>query len=322
MVLLLSASKPLNAVAFPQKAVLSLDTSSIRIGDQIQLKLKVTLPQNAKVFWPFIPDTLSPVVEVINKSKIDSAGTSRRDYVNYTQSICITSFDTGYHLIPPFLVSYSFKGDTVQHQIQSDGVFLRVNSVKVDTTLAIRDIKAPLKAPITLAELTPYIAAAAMLALIIGFVWYYFWRKKMNKPIFPILTKQAGLPWEDALSSLEALQQKRLWQSGKLKEFYTELTEIIRIYLSKQHGIEAMEMITSEILEAYSKAGLNNECKSKLAEVLNRADWVKFAKGIPEHSENDNCILLTREIIEHTIPVSNVVENITSENSEIENKQE
>lgn len=144
----------------------------------------------------------------------------------------------------------------------------------------------------------------------------------MNKPIFPILTKQAGLPWEDALSSLEALQQKRLWQSGKLKEFYTELTEIIRIYLSKQHGIEAMEMITSEILEAYSKAGLNNECKSKLAEVLNRADWVKFAKGIPEHSENDNCILLTREIIEHTIPVSNVVENITSENSEIENKQE
>lgn len=313
LVLLLIIGMTESAFAFPQKVKLSLDTTAIRIGDQVQLKLQVTLPVSSIVHWPIINDTLTSSVEVSKKSKVDSTLTTRNDFVNYLQLITITSFDTGYHLIPPFSISYVFKGDTTQHQLQTEGVFLKVYTIEVDTTKAIRDIKAPLGAPVTIQEFLPYIAGIAIVGLIVGLVWYYFWRRKMKKPIFPMLVKQQGPPWQDALMSLTALHEKRLWQNGKLKEYYTELTDIIRLYLFKQHNIEALEMITSEILDAYSKSALHPESKKILSEILSRADLVKFAKGIPLPADNEYSLAQTREVINNTKPQSTENEKNQSE---------
>jgi hypothetical protein len=130
----------------------------------------------------------------------------------------------------------------------------------------------------------------------------------MNKPLFPINIQTQGPPWQNALQSLNLLDSKKLWQQGKIKEYYTELTDIIRHYLHQQHAIEAMEMITSEILEAYDKAGLHADARVLLSELLMQADFAKFAKALPEKNENEQSIIIARQFIEVTKPVPNLPE--------------
>lgn len=300
--LLLVVSAFNNAKAFPQKAVLSLDTSSIRIGERVSLRLNATLPKSASIYWPAIADTLTSAVEVASKSKIDTNATSRNEFTNYSQTIQITSFDTGFHYIPPFIIHYSDAGDTSRHELLSEGVYLKVRTVEVDTTKAIRDIRGPIQAPLTFAELTPYLAGLAVIVLIIGLIWYYLWRKRINKPLFPVITRTLGPPWQIALQSLDSLEDKKLWQNGKIKEYYSELTDIIRHYLHQQHGIEAMEMITAEILFAYDSAELQADARSTLTYILEQADFVKFAKAIPLRNENELSMTYARQFIDMTKP--------------------
>jgi len=301
LVLVVSALTSFKADA--QKAVLSLDTSSIRIGERVLLRLNATLPKSAAIYWPAIGDTITAAVEVASKSKIDTNATSRQEFVNYSQTILITSFDTGFHYIPPFTVHYSYAGDASRHELLSEGVYLKVRTVEVDTTRAIRDIRGPIQAPLSFAELAPYLAGVAIIGLIIGLIWYYLWRKRMNKPLFPVITRTQGPPWQTALQSLDALEDKKLWQNGKIKEYYSELTDIIRHYLHQQHGIEAMEMITAEILAAYDSAGLQADARSILSNILMQADYVKFAKAIPLRNENELSMSYSKQFIDTTKPV-------------------
>jgi hypothetical protein len=313
LVLLFTAYVSLSSLA--QKAVLSLDTSSIRIGERVQLRLNATLPKSASIYWPFISDTLTDKVEVASKSKLDTNSTSRQDFVTYSQNITITSFDTGFHYIPPFTIQYSYAGDTSRKELLSDGVYLKVRTVEVDTTRAIRDIRGPIQAPITFAELIPYLGGVAVLSLIIGLIWYYFWRKRMNKPLFPVISRTQYPPWQLALKSLDSLESQKLWQNGKIKEYYSELTEILRHYLFQQHGIEAMEMITSEILSAYDLSGLQPDSRTLLSQILMQADYAKFAKAIPQRSENELSMIYARQFIDSTKPIPVTPEVKSSENS-------
>ncbi len=297
---------------YPQKAVLSLDTSSIRIGERVQLRLNATLPKTASIYWPAISDTITAAVEVASKSKVDTNATSRKDFINYNQTISITSFDTGFHYIPPFTIRYSYSGDTTRRELLSEGVYLKVRTVEVDTTRAIRDIRGPLQAPLSFAEMAPYLAAIAVIGLIIGLIWYYLWRKRMNKPLFPVITRTQGPPWQIALQSLDGLEDKKLWQNGKIKEYYSELTDIIRHYLHQQFGIEAMEMITSEILEAYDLANLKSDSRLILTNILEQADYAKFAKAIPQRSENELSMTYSRQFIKETKPIPVETESKTT----------
>jgi len=301
-----------------QKAVLSLDTSSIRIGERVLLKLHATLPKTASIYWPAIADTLTSSVEVASKSKIDTNATSRKEFVNYSQTILITSFDTGFHYIPPFTIHYSYAGDASRHELLSDGVYLKVRTVEVDTTKAIRDIRGPIQAPLSFAELAPYLAGVAVIVLIIGLIWYYLWRKRINKPLFPVITRIQGPPWQIALQSLDSLENKKLWQNGKIKEYYSELTDIVRHYLHQQHGIEAMEMITAEILAAYDSAGLQTDARSILNNILEQADYVKFAKAIPLRNENELSMTYSRQFIDSTKPIPVVSDTKIADNNTLQ----
>ena len=125
----------------------------------------------------------------------------------------------------------------------------------------------------------------------------------MNKPLFPLMTRTLGPPWEIALQNLDTLEKQRLWQAGKIKEYYSELTDILRHYLQQQHAVEAMEMITDEILSAYDSTGLDAESRPKLFYILTQADYAKFAKAVPQKAENELSMTYARQFIEATKPI-------------------
>jgi hypothetical protein len=286
-----------------QKAVASLDTTSIRLGEQVQLKLDVTLPKAAKVIWPVFTDTIFSPVEIIKSGRVDTIETSRNNYLQYKQYLTITSFDSGYKTIPPITFEYQIPGDTSKQKVITDSLLLLVRTVEVDTTRMIKDIKAPMSAPLTLEELWPIFAGIAIIGLIAGFIWYYLWRKKMRKPLFPVIRKPQLPPWQTALESLNALETKKLWQNGRIKEFYTELTDVLRLYLENQHSIPAMEMISSDIIESLEKIDSLKNSKDRIWQILQLADLVKFAKENPLPSENDMSLANARNFVMETKPI-------------------
>ena len=101
----------------------------------------------------------------------------------------------------------------------------------------------------------------------------------------------------------EKLREKKLWQSGKIKEYYTEVTDILRRYMEARFGILAMESTTDEILESLTDGGHAAAPQLNiLRPVLTMADLVKFAKAQPVPAENEETLASASRFVSETIP--------------------
>ncbi|MEI7500774.1 MAG: DUF4381 family protein [Bacteroidota bacterium] len=280
-------------VAFSQDVTVSakLDTNAMLIGDHVGLTLKYTGPAKSQVLWPFLPDTILGNITVIGRGKIDTIYTADKKSVTFSQQLNFTCYDSGFYTIPQIPFKYRLLPDTTSRVSASTMMLLAVHTVKVDTTLAIKPIVGPLKIPITFREMVPWILAAlAAILLIIAAIWYFKKRKK-KEPIFVLKPKVMLLAHELALQELEKLRVKKLWQSGKTKEYYSELTEIIRKYIENRFQVPALEQTSTEIVESLSNtAGCPPTSVSSLGSLLILADMVKFAKTRPVASENEKSL--------------------------------
>ena len=292
----------LSVQAKAQKAVASLDTTSIRIGEQVQLKLDVTLPRSAKVQWPVLTDSTFSPIEIIAFSKVDTIETTRNAYLQYRQILSITSFDSGFKTIPSIPIEYQLPGDSTRLRAFTDSLVLQVRTIEVDTTKAIRDIKAPMQAPMTLSELWPFFGGLAIIGIIVALIWYYLWRRKLNKPLFPVIRKAQLPPWQIAFDTLNDIESKKLWQNGRVKDYYTEITDALRQYLENQFNIPAMEMISSDIMDSLKGNILFESSNEKLWQVLELADLVKFAMEMPLPHEHELSLANARNFVLNTKP--------------------
>ncbi len=126
------------------------------------------------------------------------------------------------------------------------------------------------------------------------------------KPLLP--------PHVEAIRRLEALRNQKLPQNGKHKQYYSGITDILRAYLDRRFGIGAMEMTSSEILEAVETSRAAGEIDDKrygdLEELLQTADLVKFAKWVPDEAEEDKAYYDAYYFVEET---KSVVEGMAEE---------
>lgn len=285
------------AQEYQAKAV--LDSNRILIGDQIHVDFTVTAPQNATFIVPTVTQ------EVLGASGIDLVSGSATDttingqMVSYHQQWTITAFDSGAYVFPSIPV---LSADS-QLLAQSQPLPFFVNTVAVDTTAAIRDIKGIAKVPLTFKEILPYLlitlAAAAVIALL---VWFILKHERKNKPQQKVVKKSKPKEKPDitALKELEKLKLKKLWQSGQVKQYYSELTDIIRTYIDGRYDINAMEMITADILKELDDAGLPHKLHQELEQTLTTADLVKFAKMEPLPDDHDRCFKQAVNFVQET----------------------
>ena len=265
-----------------------LDTNAMLIGDQVNLELSFSFPAQTVVRWPLIPDTILQSIQVINRTKIDTSFSADKKTVTLNQKLLITTFDSGFYTIPPIHFYYQQPPDTTIKFAQTETLLLSVHTVAVDTTKVIKPIKGPLKVPLTFREMLPWLILALLGILIVIAVIYYLRKRKKAEPVFQIRLKPQLLPHEIALSELEKLRVRKLWQEGRVKEYHSELTDILRRYFEKRFSIMAMEMTSNEILDIMENQNLmNQETNARLSYILTMADLVKFAKMKPLPTEND-----------------------------------
>jgi len=216
----------------------------------------------------------------------------------------ITSFDSGYYAIPPFRFNYKQPGDQLVHFTETEAILLEVSTLPVNMEQEIKDIKKPIEAPYTFREALPWIIGF-ILAIVFGYLIYYFLKKrKKAEPVFKAAPKPKLPPHRIALDALDDLRYKKLWQSGQIKEYHTELTDIIRDYMLGKFNIHAMEFTSEEILAAINGTSTNDEAKDKLRQTLQLADQVKFAKYQPLPLEHDSSLNNAIDFVKETIHVT------------------
>lgn len=292
----------------------AIDSAAIEQGDRTVIHLQlikdrtsrgdVMLPQENKEFHG---------VEVVETTSDTGVVDDRRMQINY--NILIQAFDPGLVTIPPF--AFADGADTTF----SDILTLKVLPVDLDTLTTINPMEGVVTVKSRWYDVIPdwwYWVVIAIAVLALGAGIYMLYRKN-GKTLLP--AKKQLPPYEVAISRLNDLKQRRLAENGHEKEYYTELTDILRQYLEKRFGIFAMEMTSSQILDALRHHDETRMSSALMKQVLEIADFVKFAKVRPLPDDNVKSFNSAMQFVEDTKPAPEPeAQPAASDNTKTKNK--
>ena len=268
---------------------ISIEKDTILIGEQIEISISCNL--NKLTYWPDIEDITSEEIEIINLSQIDTSN------LNVTQKALITVWNSDKYIIPAF----TFSENNV-----SDLITLYVQDIEIkDTDTILKDIKGPLDDTFkkTIKNTKNQIIKWIIFAIIFTIMTYILYMVFLKRRL--VRKSEIHIPAEViAFNRLSKLEQKKLWETGEINEYHTELSEIIRRYLEGRFKFIALELTTDEILTEL-KSAINNDVFKKLQKILERADLAKFAKNQPTDLQNLESMSLAKEIISSTKKTEN-----------------
>lgn len=275
--------------------IMKLDPDSIRVGEMAKLTWELRIPSSATLTSsPEFSDSTGNI-QFLSKGNMKKSKQGREWL--YQREFTLSAYDSGLFSLPPLKAVWVDGNDTFN--TLSDSLFLYATTVEVDTTTAARDIKdiMTVETPSDFSWLY-YTAAGIILGVIVFFIIRHFRRKKTPEQVAIIQVD----PWEDALSKLKKMQEQRRWLAATPKEYFTEITDVIRQYLIAGHNIPAAEMISAEIMVSVNQAAFSNELQLSLKQVLLMADMAKFAKFKPQPGEEENALSMAILFIHDSKP--------------------
>ncbi len=289
----------------------SVDSTRYQIGEWIDLRVSVDADDGVASISPMIGDTLG-AFEILRTVAPSGSRTEKPAIWTFR----LIAFEPGERVvIPPLEFQYTMENDPgVPRSAFTAPLPLIITGMEIDPAGDIKDIREPLTPPWMFEDSVPYlILLAALAALAAG---YYFFRRRKR----PEIKLEAGPPvpaHQVALSALRELEEKRLWQQGKTKEYYSEVTEIVRRFFEGRFGIEALELTSGEILQQLKSL---REAESHWKEInafFLTADLVKFATYRPTPEENESELRWAYEIVRALIPKPTVHESETLEATDV-----
>ena len=264
----------------------TLDSTTLFIGDQTDLHLRAIGEVGEQVAMPVLDKELIPGVEIVDRTIVDTL--SLKDgRVQYDQYLTLTSFEDSLFYIAP--LPFVSGDDTVW----SDGLTLNVvQPFEMDTTdMAITDIKGVYKAPIWWWGIFRWVLLAVLLAGV-GVAGYYLitylQRRKREEAGNEVVTEPLRPAEEVALEKLDAIKEKKIWQQGQVKEYYTQLTDVVREYIARRFEVSSVEQTSDETLrDIRPLLSERKDLYDQLRKMLTLADLVKFAKWSTTPDENE-----------------------------------
>ena len=276
-----------------------VNDTKVQVGKPFTLDLSLKVPYGWFVEWnDFAIDTLSEQLDIIKRSEVERTADPDSNVI-VKQQLTLMTFDTGQIQVPPVALTYAKSFDDPDRlKAYTDPINLYSTTMSVDTTMAYKPIVEPIAAPVQMKEVFPWILAVLLLALVVFGIWY--WRKHRKTKVDAdgnIVRGHVIPPYDKAVGDLEQLRQQKLWQSGKVKEYFSSLTDIAREYIEGQFGVNAVEMTTDDILEEVKQLHFSQETYNKLKETMEVADLVKFAKYSAANLESENAMNSMTEFV-------------------------
>ena len=275
-----------------------IDSLELLIGEQTRVHLEVSMDADSKFSLPAlrVRDTIVAGVEVLEVSQPDTQRINSGKRWLVKQDYLVTSFDSALYYLPPMEVRV---GD---RSYFSRALALKVYSVPVDTLhpevfFPNKDI---LRVPLNWGDIAPLVWSLVMLLLLGAAAVFLFIRLRDNKPIIKIIKVQPKRPPHVvAMENIEKIKADKKVQLSNPKQYYTDLTEVLRCYIRERFGFNAMEMTSSEIIEMLLRDN-DRESLADLRRLFETADLVKFAKYAPLMNVNDMNLVNAIEFINGT----------------------
>jgi hypothetical protein len=255
----------------------SIDSTKIKIGEQITYKIEVEADTTDLVVFPE-GQTFTPL-EMIESYKPDT--TRNQATYNLVKKYGLTQFDSGHYTIPRQKIIIGSK------EYFTDSLRVEVNNVLVDSTKqGLYDIKPFIKVDKSRSDWwKTALIIIAILAVVVFLMYWFIWRKK---PLTEAEEIALLPPYERAKMALQKLDESDYLQQAELKGYYSELTFIIRRYLDEQVYDRALESTTDELINRLNLLKDGNQIElskndiRNIETILKRADLVKFAKVTPD----------------------------------------
>lgn len=272
-----------------------VDTTYIRIGEQVQWKISVEVDSTDQVIFPE-GQTFSPL-ETVEAYATDT--TRKKDRLTLQKIYALTQFDSGSYKLPTQRIEINGTG------YFTDSLQINVETIPVDTLAQkMYDIKPLIAVDKTNADWWKYLLGGLLILAILGGLFYWFVLHK--KPLTEEEKVALLPPYDRALLELKRLENSKYLIQDEYKEYYSELTDIVRSYLEEDANISAMESTTGQLidkLELLSDSGeleLEKDTIAQFKNILQTADLVKFAKSKPSMSVAEQDRKVVAQIVEKT----------------------
>ena len=283
----------LSSTVFAQEVRLTAKTEvdTFKLGSWINVQVEGKFDATVDTIAPVLKDSVG-LLEVVK---------AERNVTEPKWLIRLTTIDSGKIFLPPIEFDYKVKGDTNTHKAYTNSLLLNITGVTIDPKGDIKDIKPPMNAPWLFEDFLPYLIALIVVAALAGGL-YYYWRKKKQKQDLLANIKVVIPPHREALTALRVLEEKKLWQQGLVKQYYSEVTEIIRHFFERRWDIIALELTTDEILLQMKHIPEALKVWKEMDSFFITADLVKFAKYEPSPAEHENEMRSAYEIVRMMVP--------------------
>jgi flagellar basal body-associated protein FliL len=261
------------------KVTSDVDLKDIKIGEQLNFTVNVSIDKVDQVIFPE-GQTFAPL-EMVESFAVDTIPENGK--FTLIKKYALTQFDSGSYTLPPQKISINEK------TFITDSVKIYVNTIPVDTIAQqLYDIKDLIN--VEKKGTFPWtwiIGILTFLAVVAALLYTFLWRKKN-------LTEEEKVallpPYDRAMLELKKLENSKYLIQDEYKQYYSELTDIVRSYLEEDVHISALESTTDQLinkLEMLKDAGnlkLDEETIHQFKNILQTSDLVKFAKSKPDTS--------------------------------------
>jgi len=250
---------------------------SVTLGDPIEIKIIVRHKKTIKL----LSAMTEPEMPGLEAKDIQEWKDREGQFLITGKKFTVTSFQLGNYVIEPIEISYRAE-DKLAETIKTNKLYISVKSVaEGEEKTDIRDVKGVVKLPYLLLKYAVPAAITSFLGLLV--LAYFIYRRKFGNEMNRLIEKLT--PAQQAIRDLHELFDSSLIREGKVKLYYFRMSEILKLFLEKQFGVQAVEATTSEISSMLKRVDFETIPKQHLVEVLQAADFAKFAKWIPSPEE-------------------------------------
>jgi hypothetical protein len=269
------------------------DKKSVSIGDKIRYSIEVESDKDVEIQFPDFGENLAEFA-------IRDFGSSKGGFFGsriLTQWYILDIYETGTFTIPETVIKYRKSDEEQWKEVLVDSVGIEVLSALDNNSEigGIRDIKGPVS---LFSMLYVYIILAVIAVLILIAAIVLFLKKRNKSKVIAVPPRPAH---EIAYEAFERLLRRDYLKTGKVQEYYFDLSNIVRQYIENRFQLRAPEMTTDEFLATLKNAEvLNSEQKGLMKEFLSHCDMVKFAKYLPDEKETGSSYESAKKFIEET----------------------
>ncbi len=256
---------------------------SIRIGEQIEYTIEIPTAVLTGEDFTVFADSIGAFT-VVSPTDIDST----EDLV-FLRTV-LTVFDSGVWTLPAYKYG----------EMSSPSLTIYTATVPVDTAQPFRDIYG-------LKEVKKPGASYAWFWLLLLIPLFYFLYKKYKNrtpaPSSDLPIQKVGTPYERAVAAVDELEEQEPWRDPlQVKNYYDQLTDIMRQYFSEEFGVQAMESTSTELLQNIKQYSQINQRREDIRWVLQQADLAKFAESRPTIDVSEDALSRVKFILKWTRP--------------------